>query len=317
MTEETKSSYTEQPEFTIDIDKSFDMIHKFVTALSEPFCDQYRYLRNFSYLVDKISNDKENEKENIDKVVECFRVFCVQNRDAIINRDFVSFKSEQIETGPENGEKRKKIKKGVVYYSSAAWLPLYELFNKCIEELMGEVAFTMWKYILFISHYVDSESTAKSVLKTLPKTAAEDFLTRQYVKVQKQAEPGNPMATLGSIFQGGAINELLTGIVTNNIQPDKVQDALSGMVGNIKNTISTAESDNPEMGNKLTKVKGLLDALPELIGSLTTDDSSEKDGPDINSITGPAIDLLKDLGGNNPEPKLLNNDKSETLDISE
>ena len=324
MTEETKSSETKpsseetkpSEEFKLDTMKSFDMIHKFTTALNDAFWDEHRYLRNFATFVDKTAQDKDKKKIIVERIVTSFQNFSIKNRDAIIERDFHKLNSDLIEIGKKDGPKVKKVKKGVVYYSSAAWLPLYELFVKCNEEMMGEVAFTMWKYILFISHYTDSNSDARNVLKSLPKTAGEDFLTKQFIKVQEKSDPGNPMATLGNLFQGGAINELLSGIATNNIQPDRVQGALSGMVNNIKDTIGAAESDNPEMSKKLGKVKGLLDALPDLIGTLTMGDDNEgPQEPDINRITGPAIDLLKDIGGGSQ--RVENSDKPEILEITD
>ena len=177
--------------------------------------------------------------------IQAFRLFCISNRIAILEKNSSKIKSETI------------------LYSEKVCINMKDIFNVAGRDDVD----TIWTHLLFISSYVDPTSRARELLKK-EKTTENDFLSEIIQKVEKEVDPdSNPMDALSSMIQSGVITDLVKNMNSglNNGSLD-----IGKLVGTVQNMMG-ALNENNGGGNEdpLNMISGLMNNLT----SMTSNDS--------------------------------------------
>jgi len=255
---------------------AFKAISEFTKELSQNFTtkDKNHSLKLYEHLLNKttLSHDKA-----IKKHVDAFRIFCIDNRDAIKNKNISLLKNKK------------------VYYSTRVFID----FSTIFKESDKDTANIIWKHLLTISALVDPAGKAKDILKSSSGTKEADFLNNIIDKVESSVNPNsNPLEAISSIMTSGVFNDLITGM-NNGIQNGELD--LGKLMGTVQTMCSTLSndigSDNP--------VDNPMNMLNSLMSSMNTGKASSESAPgipDLTSLLGPMLTTLS----NNSLPTNLN-----------
>lgn len=245
---------------------AFKAISEFTKELSQNFTtkDKNHSLKLYEHLLNKttLSHDKA-----IKKHVDAFRIFCIDNRDAIKNKNISLLKNKK------------------VYYSTRVFID----FSTIFKESDKDTANIIWKHLLTISALVDPAGKAKDILKSSSGTKEADFLNNIIDKVESSVNPNsNPLEAISSIMTSGVFNDLITGM-NNGIQNGELD--LGKLMGTVQTMCSTLSndigSDNP--------VDNPMNMLNSLMSSMNTGKASSESAPgipDLTSLLGPMLTTL-------------------------
>jgi hypothetical protein len=264
---------------------TFSAISKFVGDLGELYGKRQRSLTLYKRLIKKTSIC--NEKP-IKKHIDAFRVFCVNNREAIRTKD-----SRKIN---ENFS--------IIKYSETAQIDVKTIFVFVSKEEdkkdADDIRENIWKHLLTISALVDPAGKAKEILKESASrtnnTGGEvDFIANIIDKVENTVDPGaNPMEAVSSIMQSGIFTDLITdmnsGLQNGNLDLSKLMGAVTGMVSTIGQQSGGEQSGGEQSGqnadamNMLNSMMGsFMSGMqpPQLPPQLPPSSSKEKSMDDV------------------------------------
>jgi hypothetical protein len=232
----------------------FKAIHSFVMALNQEFGEKNKPLVLYARLIEQTTF---SHNVAIQKHIQAFSKFCVQNREAIYDKkaECLSFP---------------KIK-----YSDRVFIDMKDIFKLATKEEKGII----WQHILTISALVDGTGKAKKILKeTLENKPASDsnetnFLTDIIEKVEKNIDleslnQADPMQAIGQIMSSGIFTDLISSM---NDQVSSGKLDMTKMLGVVQNMVGTLSKDDPSIGQM---VSGLLENMPTMPPN--SDQTSEK-----------------------------------------
>lgn len=230
----------------------FKSISNFINELEGVYGEKQRSLVLYNHLINKTTlvHDKP-----IQKHVNIFKEFCVNNRDAILDKD------------------KSKIKGGIIEYSEKVKVDIKSILD---EESDRENLNVIWSHLLTLLAMVDPTSNARKVLQEAEKNGKGgneiNFLTDIIDKVEKNVDVSdteNPMNAINGIMQSGLFQDLVGDL-------GKKIDEGSLDVGKLVNSVQDIVSQQP----------GGNDIISTMMGTL----SSSSSPPCGGAATQPAID---------------------------
>ena len=257
---------------------TFKAISNFVNELAEVYGKNHKPLKLYRHLINKtqISHDKV-----ILKHIECFRKFCVANRDAIHYKD------------------ASKFTKDVVKYSSRVHVNV----SLMIELSDNETADAIWNHVLCISAFVDPAGKAKEILrknKELGKSGANetDFITNIISKVEENVKSdADPTAAVSSILSSGIFTDLIGGmqggLSSGQLDIGKLLGAVQGMVSSLGNQVG----DAPEAAGAMN----MLSSMTSMMGNMAGKDG-QMNPPDMSKMMEGMQGMMKNMVPP-PQPK--------------
>ena len=202
---------------------TFKAITDFTTDLEKVFGKDQASLRLYSRLIE---HTRLLHVEPILKHIEAFKEFCVDNREAIIEKS----DSDLVNTKIRYSEK--------VFINMES---LFRLADKSTKEVM-------WSHLLTISALTDPSSQAKKVLSDSIKQkqarggtgSEEKFLSSIIDKVEQHVDPEtitNPMQAVTQIMTSGVFTDLIgnmnEGLQSGDLDLGRLMGAVQGMVGSM------------------------------------------------------------------------------------
>jgi hypothetical protein len=194
----------------------FKAIHTFVTELNKDFGSQFHGLELYARLIEKTTFAHE---QAIRRHVEAFRKFCVDNREAIQERNSELFKTPKTE------------------FSERISIDFKSIFLKSSLEQRNII----WQHLLTIAAITDPTSTAKQLLREGATTDAgkeTEFITNIIDKVESHVQPGaNPMEAIGGIMSSGIFSDLLgsmnSGVSSGELDMGKLMGVVQGLMAKL------------------------------------------------------------------------------------
>jgi hypothetical protein len=272
---------------------TFKAIANFTGDLASVFGEEHRPLKLYAHLISKttLAHDKP-----IQKHIEAFREFCIENRDAIASKQAALFTRDKI------------------IYSKRVYFDMKEILNTAD----AETQVVIWKHLLTISAFVDPTGKARKILKEQQDTGTSsgevNFLSDIISKVESQVDPNaNPMEAVSSIMQSGIFTDLVQGM-GDGLQDGSLDlNKLMGTVQNMVTKLSDEKGDekddqgtdqamnlintmmgNLQAGSQAPANNGTQQPMPDLAGML---------GPMMGAMMGNANggmpDLASMMGENN------------------
>lgn len=194
---------------------TFKTINDFVKELSELFGSTNHSLRLYQRLLDKTTI---NHEKSIEKHIEIFRSFCVQNREMILNKDISKLSSSNHK----------------VEFSEKVYIDFDSIFKAADKDTKSVIL----DYLLTISALVDPTAKAKDILKKDEKSKEADFLSSMIEKVEENVnvDSANPLEAVTSIMNSGIFTELLSNM-NNGLQDGSLD--LGKLVGTVEKLCSS------------------------------------------------------------------------------
>lgn len=223
---------------------AFQHILDFVTNIQDHFGSvKNNSVRPINLYYRLISKMGFNDDDLILKHINVFQTFCVNNRDAIMNRDC------------------KKIVNSRIEFSDKIYIDMKYIF-KSADAITTKV---IWEYILAISRYVDPTEKVDELIKNLKHESAgkeSNFIADMMETLGTQINDGgstNPMEMIGGLMNSDLFTTMV-GSMNSNIQNGdldlgKLMGSMAGLVNNVKNEIE--KSDDPMM-------KSIFSMIPQL-----------------------------------------------------
>jgi len=251
----------------------FKSISNFTRDLDDMFGDKHRPLKLYAHLISKTTISHE---EPIRKHIETFRQFCVENREAIFEKDVT------------------KLQKYKIVYSKRVYIDMLEIFGYADAETKR----TIWKHFLAISALVDPNGKAREILKEQFANSAhssggeEDFLSNIMAKVEEIVDPNaDPMEAISSIMKSGLFTELVEGMKNEEFDLGKLMSSAEKMVSKL--------SGETEGGEQAVNI------MSTLMGAFKNQPKSNEP-PDISAMIGPILSaLMTNNGGLTPQTLTL------------
>ena len=270
---------------------AFKAISDFVKQLGENFGDKNHSLKLYEHLINKttLSHDKA-----ISKHIEAFRDFCVNNREAITNKDASKLDDTKVE------------------YSSRVYIDFITVFKEADSDSQNVI----WKHLLTISALVDPAGQAKKILMQNKDSSKEaNFLNDVIEKVEATVNKNtNPLEAVGTLMSSGVFNDLISGM-NNGIQSGELD------IGKLMGTVQTmCSSLTGNMGGSDSKDNpmNMINSLMSNMGSLSNNNPGE--APDLSNISnllGPMLSGLNVNGGGGKSLPTIEEINNMTLPKSE
>ena len=206
---------------------AFKTISLFVNDLSEVFADSNHSLKLYGHLLSKTTLSHEKA---VNKHIEIFTNFCVNNRDAILNRNIKNLTIFKIE------------------YSPKVFIDFANIFGNSDKSTTKVI----WNHLLTILAIVDPESNAKEVLKSLKDNSGEEsnFLTDILEKCEEHVKPGaNPMEAVSTIMSSGIFTDIMSsmnsGMQDGSLDLNKLMGSVQKMCVGIGVNLPPMDENNP------------------------------------------------------------------------
>ena len=267
---------------------TFKAISKFVNELAEIFATDNHSLKLYNRLIQKTTLSHENA---IKKHIDIFRIFCITNRDSIVNKNLKLMSNPSVE------------------YSEKVFIN----FNDIFKESDKETANVIWNHLLTISALVDPSSKAKEILKNSKDTKEADFLSNILNKVETNVNPSsNPMEAVSSIMSSGVFTDLISGM------NDGIQDGsldLGKLMGTVQQMCSSfggidINKMNPQNDGSSTPAIDPMSMLNSMMGSMK---SGENGAPDLSGLTSLLGPMLATMGNSQNNPATLVGNESSNI----
>ena len=223
----------------------FKAISNFVKDLNECFGAKQRSLQLYARLISKTTIEHE---QAIEKHIECFKRFCMDNKTAISNKNYKEFVLQEIS------------------YSEKVHINMKEIFDSATPDDYE----TIWRHILVIYTYFDPSSKAKELLKESLKASdkgdnntEQEFIHNIINKVETCVTPnGNPMEAVSSIMSSGLFTDLIgtmnNGIQSGDLNLGRLMNTVQSMVGKLSTMTTGMEGMEglDDVTNSLSKMMG-------------------------------------------------------------
>ena len=230
---------------------AFNTITEFIENLNEIFGVHFKELQLYNRLVEKTTI---SHKVAIQKHVDLFKTWCLENKEAIINQN------------------DSLIKVDTISYSERVFINLTKILKKADDSSKKVI----WKHILIISAYTCPELGTKDILKQEGETNNEsDFLSNMMSEVQNIGESSNnPMEAITQMMSNGSFNNLVQGM-TSGLQNGDLD--MSKMMGSVTNMMSQMGIDkNPEMAGMMQNLTGMMTKMAEGMNNNQENNSTDE-----------------------------------------
>jgi hypothetical protein len=227
---------------------TFKAISNFINCLNEVFGKDHRSLKLYAHLLNKttLSNEKP-----IVKHIECFRTFCIENREAIFNKNIDA------------------IKVANITYSKRVYINIVEIFTDADSDTKPII----WIHMLTISALCDPTGKARQILQERAASKKdgegqeEDFLKNIIGKVEEHVDPNaNPMEAVTSIMKSGIFSELVGGM-GNGLENGTLD--LGKLMGTVQTMVSTlnenASQSNDGSGEAVQMINNMVQNMNNTI----------------------------------------------------
>lgn len=253
---------------------AFKAISDFTKELCENFTsndkDKNHSLKLYEHLLNKttLSHDKA-----IKKHIDAFRLFCIENRDAIKSRNPSLMTNNKVS------------------YSTRVYIDFSNIFKDADKDTSNII----WKHLLTISALVDPAGKAKDILKNNIDSKEASFLSDIINKVESNVNPNsNPLEAISSIMSSGVFTDLVAGMNTG-IQNGELD--LGKLMGTVQTMCSTLSSDiDKTSGNVSENPINMLSSLMSNMDNLGK--KSGGDMPDLSNLTSLLGPMLTTLNNN-------------------
>lgn len=263
----------------------FRAIAEFITDLAEQFSKIHKPLRLYSRL---ISQTTLVHVKPIEKHIEAFKNFCIQNRDSILEK------------------KPGKLKVPKISYSDHVYVNMETIFNNADRDTTEII----WRHILTISAFVDQAGHAKQVLNSVKEadnsTGNEvNFLTDIIDQVnEKVGNKSSPQEAIAAVMSSGIFNNVINSMGSGMENGTLDMGKLLGSVTQLMSGLD--DYGDPE----ISKVKNTVSNLADNLGKI---DQKNPNPSDLVGMLGPVLGMMGGLpegvqvpgsGASNPSIKL-------------
>ena len=238
---------------------AFKAISKFINDLSEMFGESQRPLHLYAFLLSRTTLAHETP---IMKHMDCFRTFCIENREAISSMD------------------ASKLVNPVIQYSEKVNIDMNPIFEKAD----ASTTKTIWKHLLTISAIVDPTGEARKILKEVKSQGNEaDFLSNMMEKIEKNVDSNaNPMEAITSMMSSGIFTELIGGMGSG------IQDGTLDL-GKLMGTVQKMVSKMSPEGESSLDLEGMMNTMKN------TSENGGEQSLDIMSLSGPMMSAMTNM----------------------
>ena len=252
---------------------AFKAISDFTKELCENFTsndkDKNHSLKLYEHLLNKttLSHDKA-----IKKHIEAFRLFCIENRDAIKSRNPSLMTNNKVS------------------YSSRVYIDFSSIFKDADKDTSNII----WKHLLTISALVDPAGKAKDILKNNTDSKEASFLSDIINKVESNVNPNsNPLEAITSIMSSGVFTDLVAGMNTG-IQNGELD--LGKLMGTVQTMCSTLSSDIDKKSDNVPE--NPINMLSSLMSNMDNLGKKGGGGGDLSALTSLLGPMLTTLNNN-------------------
>lgn len=227
----------------------FQTLLDFVNELNDFFGKKQKPLALYQRLMVRT---QIGDTHIIDRHVVAFRKFCIENRGAIVERDV------------------SKISSTSISFSDRIFINLKPIL---IEAQKDQDTFNViWKYLLTISAFVDSESEAKKVLLSdafkVEGGESTDVLTDLVSTIQKEVEDSglelsdNPMQMVNNLMQSGAFEKIMESFNSKMDSGELNMGKLMGLAQNMMGKLTQDMGNDPMMENMMAMMQHTIGQMP-------------------------------------------------------
>jgi hypothetical protein len=254
---------------------SFKAITNFCQSLSDTFGDKFISLKLYCHLINKTTVSHEKA---IAKHISIFRDFCVENRNAIKEKN------------------DKNLVNTTLMYSNKAKINLKSIFDASDKETKEII----WSHLLIISALVDPAGKAKEILKKNTSGTEGEFLQEIITKMEKTVDPNAPpMESIANLMKSDVIPDLFNSINTKiqdgSLDMGKLMSSMHGIMTGINNEDMNNEGINNEDINNMKD--DMLNNMNGLLGNMLNKQTTETNNQqlDMSSLLGPMMNVLTNL----------------------
>lgn len=230
---------------------AFKAINDFVNSLHDLFNKIHRPLKLYKRLINHtlISNSQV-----IKKHVDTFREFCIENRDAIMEKQFSNFTRNR------------------VIYSERVFIDIKLLLKSCKDP---EVLNNIWKHIIYISALLDPAGRAKEILKANinePEISKEtEFVNNLISSIENSnVDSNDPMSAISTLMTSGIFGNMMSGMQNGNLNMSKLFGVIQGLAQNLEQQVG----DNQEAKQSMAMLSNLMSSVNTTIEKEQIDLSS-------------------------------------------
>jgi len=260
---------------------AYNAISNFVKDLSSVFGSSQHSLKLYEYLLAKttLSHSKPLEKH-----IESFRNFCIENRESILSKNFKTFTLNSID------------------YSDRVYINIGDIFTMSDEETREVI----WNHLLTLSAILDPESTAKNLLKKVnlehyyKKTLSlEDFFEKTFERIREllEGEQKDFIKCGLKIVQSGLLTEIVND-VTNNLDIENLDIQKVALI--VTNFLSKRGMDMSEIfnviSNKVTTDESVSKSMQNLFAKIENNpeniEVTQGENININSMMGSLTSVM-------------------------
>lgn len=216
----------------------FNTIVNFINELSSLYGKKTKPLTLYQHLLSKTTFSC---KDAINKNVNLFKTFCIENKENIL-------------------ERKLPLKNTLISYSSKVFLDINEMMVFAKEDNNLE---TIWSYLLTFLAMTDPSSNAKNILKHKSDDNSKKFIDNIIGQLEDKVDPNieEPNVAIGTIWSSGILSNIIgdlnEGVESGELNMDGLIGTLSGML--VK--ISSDAGDDPQCMQAISMATGLLNNL--------------------------------------------------------
>jgi hypothetical protein len=259
---------------------AFKAIVNFTTDLSEEFGEDFKPVKLYNHLLSKTTLAHDSA---IQKHIDCFTSFIVDNRDQIASSD------------------HKNIS-GSILYSSRVYLDVKKILEKADKNSQGVI----WQHLLILSAILDPTGRAKQILKEQKENqevnGEANFLNTIIDKIENNVDPNtsNPMEAVSSIMQSGVFNDLVQGMGSGLEDGSLDLNKLMGTVQNMVTKLNEDSSETEQNSESVNMINTMMQNLTHQLSESNTDDGNTQ-VPDLSNMLGGL-----NMDPQNGEPNIAN-----------
>lgn len=224
----------------------FNCIQTFINELGECYSEVNEPLALYKHLLSKTTI---NHTKAVEKHINIFREFCIENRIAIEKNDEEVFKQPLIK------------------YSDKVYVDISDIF-KIADNNDKDI---IWKHLLVLSAYLDKDSISKDILtadskkeseSSMDNTKENNFISNMIDDITKKIDlpEDKDNLNIGDVMQkmisSGAVNDIFTTVQTEMASGNLDLNSLLSSAQNLMNAESP--EGGPDMNNLVNDVMSSL-----------------------------------------------------------
>ena len=252
----------------------FNAISKFVSCLNECYGPKQLSLQLYNTILGKT---QLSHTKAIEKHIELFKTFCVENQYAILKKD------------------SSMVTSFVIEYSEKIKIDFKQIFEVADHSEKSVI----WHHILIICAYLNPQIRAKEILqKEKDNTNESNFLEDIINTVEQNVgeDTKDPMKAVGDIMSSGVFTNLV-GNMTSGLQNGELD--LGKLVGTVNNMVGTLMNDSggvpPEMGAMMGNLGNMMGQMTQNLSNMNTSGSENASSSGSGSGSSSAGDNVEDM----------------------